>query len=99
MGGLWRVALKAGFGRDPCRFELLWKRQCAEGPFHITPVVSLIFRSRVSGSLPVRDGGIPRWGTIDLQIDDHLLEFSAIGLAHLVLHERLRTFLPHLVVQ
>src|SRR3979490_800518 len=66
---------------------------------HITPVVSLIFRSRVSGSLPIRDGGIPRLGTIDLQIDDHLLEFSPIGLAHLVLHERLRTLLPHLVVQ
>ena len=53
----------------------------------------------VSGSLPIRDGGIPGWGAIDLQIDDHLLEFSAIGLAHLVLHERLRTLLPHLVVQ
>src|SRR5438132_177877 len=56
----------------------------------------------VSGSLPIRDGGIPGWsgwGTIDLQIDDHLLEFGAIGLGHLVLHERLRTFLPHLVVQ
>src|SRR6266403_2083717 len=53
----------------------------------------------VSGSLPPRDGGIPGWGTIDLQIDDHLLEFGAIGLGNLVLHERLRTLLPHLVVQ
>src|SRR5882762_4777922 len=53
----------------------------------------------VSGSLPILDGGIPGWGTIDLQIDDHLLEFGVIGLGHLVLHERLRTFLPHLVVQ
>src|SRR5882672_11770245 len=70
-------------------------------PFHISLVVSLIFSflSRVSGSLPIRDGGIPRWGAIDLQIDDHLLEFSAIGLAHLVFHEGLRTLIPHFVVQ
>src|SRR5207302_9353247 len=61
--------------------------------------IDLVVLPSVSGSLPIRDGGIPRRGTIDLQIDDHLLEFGAIGLAHLVLHERLRTFLPHLVVQ
>jgi hypothetical protein len=35
---------------------------------------------RRSGSLPMRDGGIPRRATIDLEIDEHLLEFSAVGL-------------------
>ena len=56
-------------------------------PFHITLAAMLIVRSRDSDSLPFCDGGIPRWSSINLQVDNHLLEFRAIGLTHLVLHE------------
>src|SRR5205807_6073801 len=80
--------------------NLCTKLRVPRGWFRCTSRWSVAHLSlHVSGSLPIRDGGIPGWGAIDLQIDDHLLEFGAIGLAHLVLHERLRTFLPHLVVQ
>src|SRR5882757_2135722 len=53
----------------------------------------------VSSSLPFCDGGIPRWSSLNLQVHNHFLEFCAIGLAHLVLYERLWTFIPHFVVQ
>src|SRR3977135_152437 len=54
--------------------------------------------ARFSEFLPSRNGGIPRRGAINLQIDDHLFEFGAIGLAHLVFHEGLRTLIPDFVV-
>src|ERR1700736_1344313 len=62
-------------------------------------LASPIARSMNSGSLPFCDGGIPRGSSINLQVDNHFLEFRAIGLAHLVLHERLRILIPYLVVQ
>jgi hypothetical protein len=51
-------------------------------------MASVIVRSKDSASFPLCDGGIPRWSSINLQVDNHFLEFCAIGLAHLVLHER-----------
>ena len=59
----------------------------------------VIVRFRDSASFPLCDGGIPRWSSINLQVDNHFLEFCAIALAHLVLHERLGTLIPYFVVQ
>src|SRR2546422_10030051 len=54
---------------------------------------------RFSGSVPFCYGGIPHWSSINLQVDNHFLKCCAIGLADLVLHERLRTLIPYFVVQ
>src|SRR4051794_5211401 len=84
-------------GRIP--FLNRWLAEAFRKRHELLRRLPLNFRSRLSGFLPIRDGGIPRWGAINLQIDDHLLKFGAISLAHLVLHERLRTLVPHLVIQ
>src|ERR1700722_3567627 len=70
--------------------------------FIIRPTLApalLFARSRHSGSSPLCDGGIPCCSSINFQVDNHFLEFCAIGLAHLVLHKRFRTLIPYLVVQ
>jgi len=61
--------------------------------------ISLFARSENSGSPPLCDGGIPRWSSVNFQIDSQFLEFCAIGLTDLVLHEGLRALIPYLVVQ
>ena len=55
--------------------------------------------SPLLGSLPIRNGGIPRRRAINFQIDNHLFKFGAIGLAHLVFDKRLWALIPHFVVQ
>src|SRR5438445_2582736 len=59
----------------------------------------MIVRSRVSACFPLCDGGIPRWSSINLQVDNHFLKFCAIGLAHLLLHEPLGTLIPYFIVR
>jgi hypothetical protein len=56
-------------------------------------------RSRKSAHLSFCGGGTPRWSSVNLEIDNHFLEFSATSLAHLVHRERLRTLTPNLVDQ
>ena len=65
-------------------------------------MASVIVRSTDSASFPLCDDGIPRWSSINLQVDDHFLLLRAIGLVHLVhlvLHERPGTLIPYFVVQ